>query len=281
MKKLLITCVVATAFCGAPAFAADMAVKAPPPAAPVYSWTGFYGGISLGAMTTNDPSFVGSPLSGNPGIIGAVDAGVSSASSLSGSGTNSPMLIAGGQIGYNWRLYQRTIVGLETDISAVSKNSSSLNGSVPVPHFPTIAAVSSAVNNSPYDYFGTVRARFGYLLTDAVLVYATGGLAYARVNSGATITSALVNSAALGQVVTTIGGSSLRTGYTVGGGLEDAISRHVSLKVEGLYYDLGTRTDSGSFSIGSAGGIPFYTTGVTKTESFRGAVVRVGMNYLF
>ncbi len=34
MKKLLIACI-AAAFCGAPALAADMAVKAPPPPAPV------------------------------------------------------------------------------------------------------------------------------------------------------------------------------------------------------------------------------------------------------
>jgi hypothetical protein len=37
------------ALIGAPAFAADMAVKAPPPApAPVYSWTGWYVGGNLG-----------------------------------------------------------------------------------------------------------------------------------------------------------------------------------------------------------------------------------------
>jgi len=37
------------ALIGAPAFAADMAVKAPPPApAPVYSWTGWYVGLNAG-----------------------------------------------------------------------------------------------------------------------------------------------------------------------------------------------------------------------------------------
>ena len=44
MKKLA-TAIAAIALIGTPAFAADMAVKAPPPApapVPVFSWTGFY-----------------------------------------------------------------------------------------------------------------------------------------------------------------------------------------------------------------------------------------------
>jgi outer membrane immunogenic protein len=47
MKKLA-TVIAAIALIGTPAFAADMAVKAPPPApAPVPTWTGFYGGIQF------------------------------------------------------------------------------------------------------------------------------------------------------------------------------------------------------------------------------------------
>src|SRR5690349_23311449 len=51
MKKLLITSIAALGLFGVPAFAADMAVKAPPPAAPplpVFSWTGFYIGADIG-----------------------------------------------------------------------------------------------------------------------------------------------------------------------------------------------------------------------------------------
>lgn len=41
--------IAATALIGTSGFAADMAVKAPPPApAPVPTWTGFYGGIEFG-----------------------------------------------------------------------------------------------------------------------------------------------------------------------------------------------------------------------------------------
>ena len=48
MKKLA-TAIAAIALIGTPAFAADMAVKAPPPApAPVHSWTGWYVGGNVG-----------------------------------------------------------------------------------------------------------------------------------------------------------------------------------------------------------------------------------------
>jgi opacity protein-like surface antigen len=49
MKKLA-TAIAAIALIGTPALAADIAVKAPPPApAPVYNWTGFYVGGNVGA----------------------------------------------------------------------------------------------------------------------------------------------------------------------------------------------------------------------------------------
>ena len=48
MKKLLIAGAALTALIGTPALAADMALKAPPPPAPVLSWTGGYVGINGG-----------------------------------------------------------------------------------------------------------------------------------------------------------------------------------------------------------------------------------------
>jgi outer membrane immunogenic protein len=54
MKKLA-TAIVAIALIGTPAFAADMAIKAPPspPPAPVYNWTGWYVGGNVGASMGN------------------------------------------------------------------------------------------------------------------------------------------------------------------------------------------------------------------------------------
>jgi len=49
--KRLATAIAAIALIGTPAFAADMAVKAPPPApAPVYDWTGFISAAMSGPL---------------------------------------------------------------------------------------------------------------------------------------------------------------------------------------------------------------------------------------
>ena len=48
MKKLLVGAVLIAASSGAPTFAADMPLKAPPPPVVVYNWTGCYLGLSIG-----------------------------------------------------------------------------------------------------------------------------------------------------------------------------------------------------------------------------------------
>src|ERR1700733_5792101 len=59
MRKLLLaTTALAVLVVGAPAFAADMAApvyKAPPPVAPMFSWTGFYVGLNGGYGWGHDP----------------------------------------------------------------------------------------------------------------------------------------------------------------------------------------------------------------------------------
>jgi outer membrane immunogenic protein len=48
MKNLLMVSAALAVLLGTPALAADMPVKAPPPPAPVWSWTGFYIGADAG-----------------------------------------------------------------------------------------------------------------------------------------------------------------------------------------------------------------------------------------
>jgi outer membrane immunogenic protein len=74
------------------ASAADMALKAPPAPAPVYSWTGWYAGVNLGGSfgKAADTSTFGA----GPTLLS------STSSRLDG-------VIGGGQIGYNWQLAAR------------------------------------------------------------------------------------------------------------------------------------------------------------------------------
>jgi outer membrane immunogenic protein len=105
MKKLA-TAIATIALIGTPAFAADMAVKAPPPApAPVSTWTGFYLGPNAGYGWG---STSGDIVSSDPLTALVLSFGFAPpyASSFHQSGG-----IVGGQVGYNWQLSQTWVAG--------------------------------------------------------------------------------------------------------------------------------------------------------------------------
>ena len=100
------------------AFAADMAVKAPPPApAPLPTWTGFYGGIQFGGgwsdeavnYSPNDPAAAGL-LSGTIGFPGQQPVATGYRIPQSGA-------VSGVEAGYNWQ-WSSWLLGVEADFSA-------------------------------------------------------------------------------------------------------------------------------------------------------------------
>jgi outer membrane immunogenic protein len=101
MKQFLLVSTVALGALMTPAMAADMLVKAAPPA-PVLSWTGFYVGGNVGYAwgDTTDPaiSFV------DPGGIGFApyfNAGGNVFQALDQGG-----FVGGGEVGYDWQFSQ-------------------------------------------------------------------------------------------------------------------------------------------------------------------------------
>ena len=92
-------------------------------------------------------------------------------------------------------------------------------------------------------WFGTVRGRLGALVTDRVLVYGTGGLAYGRVSKspGARNVDGLLQ---VGSILTpgTSAFAAERTnvGFVVGGGIEGKIFANWTWKLEYLHLDLGS-----------------------------------------
>src|SRR5262245_50477679 len=119
----LATCVAAVAtLIAAPAFAADMAVKAPPPApAPVYNWTGWYVGLNAGASFGN----VKTDFNVTPFVIGTIP---DVSPGFAGSDRVYPDgFIGGGQIGYNWQYSPLIVLGVEADFQgALERNSATL-----------------------------------------------------------------------------------------------------------------------------------------------------------
>ena len=89
---------------GTPVFAADMALKAPPPApAPAWSWTGFYVGLNAGYGVANDPF---NQVLSEPGF--AATSSINSRVTPNGG-------LFGGQAGYNYQA-GNIVVGVEGDI---------------------------------------------------------------------------------------------------------------------------------------------------------------------
>jgi outer membrane immunogenic protein len=257
MKRLLVAGIAAAAFCSAPAMAADMPVKAP--YAPIFNWTGLYGGFNVGYGWGDGRDTV-TPLP-DPATFNA------QVFSLN----HDPKGWLGGvQLGYNWQI-NRWIAGIETDIDVSGMKGNGLTSPIlsVVPGVPFPNSFHSA--HEAIQSFGTLRGRLGFLPTENLLVFATGGLAYGQVKL-------FENTVIIpGIPVLTFQGSpsNWRTGWTIGGGAEWAMAPRWTVKAEYLYFDLGTSTFTANPLAASP---PFATQNVVKTT---GNIVRLGLNYEF
>ncbi|HTV26604.1 MAG TPA: outer membrane beta-barrel protein [Xanthobacteraceae bacterium] len=250
MRRVVVACVALSGLLSAaPAFAADMPLKAPaytPPPAP--TWTGWYIGANIGGSfgtASDSATFAGVPVGGgSPNLDGVV---------------------GGGQIGYNWQA-NGWLFGLEADIQGTSEDgSSSASETLAVPGILPGAVTGTLSYSEKLPWFGTVRGRLGILPSPNWLLYATGGLAYGEVDTNTTLT---VGAASVGNNFDTT-----RAGWTVGGGVEGWLSPNWTAKLEYLYVDLG------SFSNTFTGVGTF--TPVTLSTHVTDNIVRVGLNYHF
>lgn len=242
----------------APAVAADMPLKAPPP--PAFSWTGFYVGANAGWGTLRDE---GDPYCINPA---GVPMGAGCSRVYGGHIARGNGFIGGGQAGYNWQS-GRWVLGVETDIQGADiKGSVDVVGPFGVVGFTGNSGAASFIAAEKLSWLGTTRGRLG-LAFDHLLLYATGGVAY----GGASVSQDHVFAAV--QYPSTA--SANKTGWVAGGGLEFAFTGNWSGKVEGLFYDLGSITTAGPQ-------VPHFTNFIEgKNFDVQGAIVRAGLNYRF
>jgi outer membrane immunogenic protein len=251
MRNKLISSLAGAAFSFAAsglAFAADMAVKAPPPApvpAPVYSWTGFYLGASVGGRWSD----VGWTTTSPP---------PTPAPSLTGPSTSFDSATArvGGYLGYNWQLSQSWVVGLEGDIAW--GDSSKSNAGFPGLCFDVGCGTFDTITVKE-GWDGSIRGRIGFLVTPTWLVYATGGAAWQQVSINAfcngTPTNASYCDIAIGNSTSTV-----RSGWTIGGGVEAMLWGNGNIRF--------------TFP-------PAHLTGFTSTVGLKTNTALVGLGYKF
>jgi outer membrane immunogenic protein len=143
-------------------------------------------------------------------------------------GSGSDAAIVGGTLGYNMQSGP-WVFGLEGDMNWLSHT-------------------SAAVRNN---WLATVRGRVGYAMgaTGNIMPYITGGVAFGDISNSV---------AGVGMV------SDSKAGWTLGGGLEAAISGPLTAKIEYLYVDLGEGPTLAG--VGS---------------NYHTSIVRAGLNYRF
>jgi outer membrane immunogenic protein len=237
--------------------------KAPAPPAPVYGWTGFYVGANAGYGWDTRPT----NFSGTPNIAIEFTGGVLP-TSLS---PNPKGWLGGAQLGYNWQFAPAWVAGLEADIAGAG-----IKGTASVS--PVVAAFPdnfTTTISASTKWLGTARARLGVLPTSNTLLYVTGGLAYGETSvSFNTAEFTFGGNCAFGLRCATGTVSSVKAGWTVGGGIEEMIAPHWTVKAEYLYVDLGTQ------SVTAPTNAPGIVT-LTASHTFMENIFRVGVNYKF
>lgn len=218
--------------------AAALAAAFAAPVAAQTNWTGFHVGINGGLATGNvaeSPDFARPQASAKGGLYGL-------------------------QLGYDKQFGNNIVLGLETDIQKASiEGSRTMNTCSGCFGFS-----SSQTDTTELEWLGTTRLRLGYAV-GRWMPYATAGLAY----GSAKVTSRYDWYDAFAKV----GGSNTNSmaqgamGYALGAGLDVAIAKGWSARLEYLRTDLSLSKNENSWS-------------VNKTNLINNTV-RVGVNYTF
>lgn len=201
-----------------PAFAADLPSRAPPPVympppPPVFTWTGLYAGAQIGYAWGRDNADITTLDPDRPFFQ---------------ANTSPSGVIGGAHLGYNLQ-YLQWVIGLEGTVDGTSMDKQvSLFGQPGFLH----ETHPNLIVGSREDVQGSLRGRLGYAF-NRFLIYGTGGAAFSNVTN-----SYLISPSFGAETIT-----KTRTGWTVGGGLEYAVTDNWSVRAEYRYSDFGRYND--------------------------------------
>jgi outer membrane immunogenic protein len=282
LSKILLTPICALSVATSQVFAADLpSRKSPIPVPPpIFAWTGFYMGVNAGHAWIDDPvsAYAPSSVGFSNGSTAPLEATFVGAGFMHPNG-----FVGGGQIGYNFQI-NRWVFGLEGDIqgmtSDLTRDSGYLTGFTA--RFNP-RKVLHDVDHVNHDWFASIRGRLGYAVMDRLLVYATGGLALTNIKfsrqlnwsylDGCPPAADGLSQCHAGEVDNTL------TGWTLGGGVEFALTNNWTVKAEYLHAEFG-RTDFTTLNIGKlAAGAPQMLNHSIEHSYFD--IVRAGLNYKF
>ena len=191
------------------ALAADLpARQAPAPVfvpMPVFTWTGLYVGAQVGAGWLDDRLSEYDVCA--PTCVDRVTG-------------RSTGVVGGGHVGYNAQI-GALVIGVEGDFEGTTLG-----------HTTVYPKSAPDTFSSEIRWQSSVRGRLGYAF-DRALIYGTGGAAFADIRHTYREATTPISQSL----------SDVRTGWTVGGGIEYAVSNNWTARVEYRYADFGTKND--------------------------------------
>jgi outer membrane immunogenic protein len=271
------------------ASAADLPLKAPPPAPEIWSWSGFYVGANFGAALGDETRFTYTMPFTAPGnqfltcaTLSPTFAATAGPFGVSTDCSRQESFLAGVQIGYNWQI-ANWVLGFEADgqWQNLFQRSFVQFGDNPAAGAPMgSVATDTAYFRSETRGLGTFRGRVGWAsnwVGGSLLFYGTGGLAVGNVRHSFTEVLAPGTTCVVLSGDTCRAGtdSTTKWGWAAGAGLELMLARNASIGFEYLFVDLG----GSDLTLSPAGGF-FFNTSTARFDD-REQIVRVKFNYHF
>jgi outer membrane immunogenic protein len=268
MRQLLLSGLALVAVAGGAA-AADLPLRPAlrPSVAPVevVTWTGFYGGAHAGYAWTDDDMKLA-----NVGIM-VLPVDVQQGTLPRHLAVGPDGFMAGVQAGYNFQ-FGAFVAGVEADVSWTDLDKDARYSAPDQFLFP--GAMTHTDARSKTEWLATLRGRAG-VTVDRALFFVTAGAAAGEVTNSFSI-SIPTAPLPLGPYFSPKWqASDTQWGWTVGAGVEYALTRNISLKAEYLYYDLEDQTIRGTDAPN------FGTEFIDYKFKNTGNIARAGVNWRF
>ncbi len=253
---------------------APKALYVPPPVPPAASpfYVGLFGGGVFGGSGTNFGGKNLFCLQPCPAVAGPPNGGTLGSAPRAG---NSPF--GGIRIGADFAVSRSVFLGGVADISVMNRKVSSrfaYSNFGPESGFGSDRGVLASSLES--NWIGTLRAKIGLGVTDRVVLFGTGGLAFVDVRASTRTEYDVfgVSSERVGPGLVQQGAvSGVALGYAFGGGVEYQFTRHLSASLEYLHYSA-----SKNYVVRQTSGTALTAPFIVKARP-SGHLVRVGLDY--
>lgn len=186
---------------------------------------GPYGGLGLGTLVTNCPNWT---------TTGIDSLGSSDPVKPDNQACYSTGFLVTPYVGYQWSLASGWLAGVEGDFGYATNSATT--------GVPGVSSAPGDTVSVKEDWNGSLRARLGYAVAPNVVVYGTTGLALQHLEASVTCSSATPFPCGRFGAVTAMTATSAPTlaGWTIGAGVEYALTGNLRLRAEYRYSDYGT-----------------------------------------